>query len=211
MCRQYYEAILIARDYHRRMATPRRGFPRGKGSIEIFPLVAEILVELQTVTSCTGFEIIIEKTPMLRQLYGMYLRYPNRAEIFISNTLDSNWARFVTCKELMHLVCDDSPKHYARDPYVQVELALRGKLPAGGNDSLDSEEFAFVTAIELMYPWHTRYLSDGMPDGVTSTQIADAFGIPAKIVDLYYSGSFARLSEAWNVDMKLDHFDAAGS
>lgn len=202
MSGRFCDAINVARDLHRRLDSRSPVKSGEQKPVQLFPLIDLLSADLTASQNLSDpYRILIEKTPLLARLYGMYLRFEDKAEISISASLNTCWSRFVTCKELMHLVCDSSKKHYATDPLNQINSALSRHIPRSKEDELNSEDFAFYAACEFLYPWETRFKAEQAE--LTRYQMADKFKIPEKVIDLYLLDGHGELSEQTNSGIVL--------
>ena len=204
MSGRFCDAILIARDCHVRLGPASSANQGRKEPVLLMALVSLFSRDLTTHYGMAApYSINILKTPKLDKLFGMYLRYVDHANIFTSLVLNTCWSRFTGCKELMHLACDRNQKHFASDPASQAEIALTRGLPRSETEELDSEDFAFYTAVEFLYPWATRYKTTASLGALSHQEIAKRFMIPEMVVKIYFTTGYGELSEQCNTGMSI--------
>lgn len=114
---------------------------------------------------------------------------PTTAIVLVREDLNFCWCRFVICKEMCHCLVD------ARDDRVSSVSALRDlaqglaskvTIPGTGNGPLESELWAELLAIELLFPYelrktHRQALKDGT---ITPYTLALRYRIPREYAEL---------------------------
>ncbi len=147
------------------------------------------------------YRITIEKEAVTVRtvfLAGMVERYSDRAKIYVRDDQDRAWLRFISAKELCHILIDidDDCSSNGVDTigYLLEEYKVE-------NDDLadkvaQSEMFAEIAAIELMYPYAERCsdrekISSGT---LTTAQIAEFYALPEFIVSRALTDWFHRLA-----------------
>ncbi|MBL4768110.1 MAG: ImmA/IrrE family metallo-endopeptidase [Rhodobacteraceae bacterium] len=137
-------------------------------------------------------------------LRGLVERYEDRALIYIRRQLSSDEQRFTAVKELCHIVIDEK-EDWSNDGVATIgglmfEYSIDNNEEA--NRMIQSEIWAEIAAIELMYPYddrvndHTR-----LDNGTTSIQvIAGQHAIPASIVSRAQAESFHKMTtQIWDM------------
>ena len=123
-----------------------------------------------------------------RILYGYLRFYSNKIDIGVNDNLNNCWNRFVTCKELSHLLLGTQNNGITKDPKVLIN-GLYMKLAFGSSDDLDHEHLAVLCASELMMPFQKSQLL--LKDkNITSIEIAKKFLLPLYIVQVYRDQNF---------------------
>lgn len=115
-------------------------------------------------------------------LRGMMLRYKDRVVIYVKKNMEKDWQKFAAVKELCHVVIDE-PEDWSVDGVATVTNLLaeyrlhQDRLAA---KVVQSETFAEIAAIELLYPFKERVTDrDNVNGGAMSTaQLASTYGIP---------------------------------
>ncbi len=95
-------------------------------------------------------------------------------------------------------MCDTEVSHFAKDPVEQIANALEKSYPRRPEDHLDSEDFAYYTALEFLYPWPTRFKTTGDLGGLSHFKVADRLKIPERTIEHYLLSSYGKLSEFVN-------------
>ena len=116
---------------------------------------------------------------------GAFIRHEDRYNIFVLSGLNLCWTRFVTCKELMHVVLDC-------DEYHNIEIQFGSHIEEAvdilpeGSPSACSEQLAEAAAMEVMFPFSEReaLIRNGATDYFA---IADRYKIPELMVQRYLS------------------------
>lgn len=127
---------------------------------------------------------------------GMFRLYKKKgvtrqsAVINFSNELNDCWRRFVTTKELIHLVISINPKtwtHVTLDGVKEVfdlkEIAL--------DSDIHLEDLAKLLALEILCPF--IYNDEIINSPLSSYQLAEQFMIPEKAIDRIRSKQYQKL------------------
>jgi Zn-dependent peptidase ImmA (M78 family) len=160
------------------------------------------------------YGIAIEKkavTVETQFLAGMVERYDNRAIIFIKADMDREWLRFVSTKELCHLLIDDGDMDCSSNGVETIEYLLE-EYKIQNDDFAErvaqSEALAEIAAIELMYPYSERCVDrDKVASGeLTTLSIAEYYCVPEFIVSRALADWFHKMATTiWHlVDDKQD-------
>ena len=128
-----------------------------------------------------------------RRLFGYIRIYKHKIDIGINNDLNRCWTRFVTCKELSHILLSDDKNGYTKDPKNLID-GLYLKLFLDGGGDLTHEHLATVCATEILMPYQLSQpmLKDSY---ITSIDIAQKFMIPLYIVHIYRKEEFMKMRE----------------
>ncbi|QFR34721.1 hypothetical protein [Ancylobacter sp. TS-1] len=188
----YVEALVLARDLHKRVSGEMLTKPDGTVlvPVDLAPLMLLVKDEFGP-----QFEVDIARTPKLNKVFGHYLRYDSRVKIRIADRLNTCWTRLVICKEIMHLFCSNSEEHYSTDPIEQLKKALDRNEPSALDHELHDEDFALFAAMEYLYPWHLRIKLADM-NGYDYLAVATKFRIPQIVVENYFITGYGSLSES---------------
>ena len=130
---------------------------------------------------------------------GYIRRYTNKIDIGVRENLNTCWTRFVTCKELSHILMGHNGDGVTTNPRELIS-GLYSALLFGKSDELDHEHLAQICAAELMMPYEISQslLEDKF---TTSPDIAHKFKIPLSIVQAYRNNSI--LQERKNIYTNL--------
>ena len=127
------------------------------------------------------------------------------ADIVVAETLNACWTRFVSTKELAHLIIDKEDDDCTHDP-VGLIRGLVDFFPTNIAADIKSERVATLAATELLMPWDKKPLIMGMiAEGKNNFQIALHFKVPEKVVEYWRSDVYQNLmSDAW-AGIDIDH------
>ncbi len=192
---RHVDVCLIVKDLFKKIGSGGDSIPIKVDSV-VLPAVAGFV----TTPNGLPYKISLDcKNWPANQLSGMLFRYPDRAEVIYSSTLNTCWARFVVCKELVHLLIDTEPKHFTKNPVALVQEIIN-KLPSVACvEELNSESLAIVGAVEMLLPWHLRKkMEDMMASGASDYAIALEFRAPEKIVNLVLRSEYGKTSAKSN-------------
>jgi hypothetical protein len=183
------EAIVLARDTYRAIGSPPP-----------FVSVDPVLRYAEKVSNAGGsidHKIVVFRAKADKTEYrGFWVRGHNSSTIFVSHELNDCWARFVICKEAMHILVDDVVERYAKSASEQAAESFEMVWPKQSRVKLTSELFAAVVTFELLYPWPHRRRRDAPPDSLMDE--AKRFMIPERYLDVYFKFEYGRLSEEIN-------------
>lgn len=152
----------------------------------------------QTVSRLSEYSIDLKLVSFeAHYIYGRCEKYEGRrAVIDIKYDLPKDWRRFVTAKELMHLMIDEdedmSPygdqtlEKLVQDGHIGVISTNGSELPS------QSELIAEVAAIELLYPIQLRLddLKETASQMVNHKKTAITYGIPINYVETAFSSQY---------------------
>ena len=187
---RFVDAVLIAR------AALDNSPPLEQGLVSINPGLRVYVQE------CERIQITLARADMdEKRLRGMVFRKNKLATIHTAAALNACWTRFVSCKELMHLLSDSKRNEYTVDADAQLRAAINQV--AVPDALLECEQFAFVAALEYMLPYSHR-----PPDlnGETAFAVANRFKLPEFWVEFFYStspsgSSYAKISQSVHKDL----------
>lgn len=116
-------------------------------------------------------------------LYGYFRNRGIEIEIGITENLNPCWTRYVTCKELSHILLGHKGEGITGDPRRLVSGLYTNYL-FGTDEALDHENLANICAAEIMMPYE---ISQPMfeADNANPIEIAQKFKIPLAIVQVY--------------------------
>ncbi len=85
---------------------------------------------------------------------------------------------------------------------VSDALASRKITPHLADDDLGAEAFCFCAAVEFMIPWKIRgKITDDRANGATNFDLAYRLRIPEFIVEEFFAGGHANLSDCVNREL----------
>lgn len=125
------------------------------------------------------------------------------AQIFWKSGLNKCWKRFVLCKELMHLVLDDTGSMV--DSSVELKQLAMAMMTSSNEFMTEniqaarkSEEMAVLAALELLFPIQYRHGLIRQKDErkYTNKQIAEVFLIPEMYVNIALNPLFHEMFKA---------------
>lgn len=128
-----------------------------------------------------------------------------RADVRIFRGLNTCWARFVTCKEMMHLF--DSPEEAVSDRdkfFTLMDEIDTPPPPTGQSPMLSSEYFAEWMALLLLVPKPLRdeYKKKLLADEITPYDVAWKFRIPQSVVRSLMSDRYDQAYKILVADME---------
>lgn len=132
----------------------------------------------------TGVKIrVVDVRTVNKILFGYIRVYENKVDIGVKENLNPCWTRFVTCKEISHLLIGNNGNGVTNDPKMLIN-GFYSKLLRGNDDAMDHEHLAMLCAAEIMMPYEISQplLKD---KDTTSIAIAQKFKIPLFIVQVY--------------------------
>lgn len=142
---------------------------------------------MKIITKITGAAIHLSLDEELR-LPGYLLKKREILEYTIVLARNSTWCwkRFTLCKELCHVLTDDGSV-YARSAIEQLAHAIKIRQAFNALAKLNSEEFCFLLAIELMIPLQRRLeIGSRVKKGEPDFNIANDLKMPEWIINYYY-------------------------
>ena len=135
-------------------------------------------------------------------LRGMLERANERVDIYIRESQTYSWKRFITAKEIGHIVIDE-PEDWAIDPVGTIGgVLLHSVLGSSKDDEEDnappevqSERLATVAAAELLFPHELRATARAqLQDGeITMRRLALDFEIPDSVVSWILSDRYIEI------------------
>lgn len=138
-----------------------------------------------------------------KQIMGRLYRYEKGgrkwAKIIVSDSLNLCWGRFVACKELAHLIIDNSENDLTSDPIALIRNLVENPFVNIATD-IHSEKLAVLAATELLIPWARRNEIYAMAAASKSNyEIATELKVPEKVVEWWRSDHYQqKLSDAWS-------------
>lgn len=130
---------------------------------------------------------------------GVYTDPKHVAEITYCKTLNPCWTRFVCCKELMHLMDDQTARTYTADQIGKLTLNLTSPAGMGGTAlpaDLLAEQNAIIKALSVLVPLgiipklHEQYKA-GLKNAY---DIALMLRIPEYYVKLLFSTEYQEMA-----------------
>lgn len=171
------------------------------GKVDVCPGFKNIVSDL------TKSTVVIREDDKLR-IPGYLLKVKGKSEyqIVLSSSQTTCWKRFTLCKELCHMLTDDSSV-YARNVTDQIAHAIKVRDAFRVTSELNSEEFCFILAIELMIPLQRRAeIRRKIKESESHFNIANSLKIPEWIINYYYK--IALLADTTDViRVALAHHD----
>jgi Zn-dependent peptidase ImmA (M78 family) len=156
-------------------------------SIDDFKWIIETYLE-ETVNI-----VEIEIPAASSSIRGWIVTYEDRYEIVVLDEKNFCWKRFVTCKELFHVVLDQELFHNMDMAKQIEEIALDSMdvKPAASFNAF-SEALAEIATIEFMFPFADRVavlenIKDG--DEIPAAELAERYKIPKVWVERVLSPS----------------------
>lgn len=156
-----------------------------------------------------AFEVVYKvkvrrfKVPDLKDelLRGAYLSFGAEVRICIDKNLSTEWERYITVKELCHLILTD-PEYMTEEPTTLLELMIHEETtPKDGEAPLDlvSDMWAKWAAYELLLPHDAR---PGAREKLAEVgglfSLSATYQIPEHVVEFVLSdGYMETCDEAW--------------
>jgi Zn-dependent peptidase ImmA (M78 family) len=138
-----------------------------------------------------------------KHILGRYQKYRNSIDIWVSNSLSNCWTRYVTTKELSHLIVDTKETSLTVDIHTTILWMLQDGMNKGVNDALDSEHIAAQLAIEVLLPYKlTQHLL--RDNTVSNIEIANRFKVPLRIIESIKNTKFNYLEQRDRAYSDLD-------
>ena len=142
------------------------------------------------VTAITNKKIEFHFVPELTST-SICSQSPQFSRILIPHSFNLCHRRFALCKELCHVLTDDASVK-AKNPSEQLSLArycsevVRNSNPKFFAVDLNSEDFCFLLAMELMLPTSKRnQILENMGKGETAYDIAFSLQLPESLINFY--------------------------
>ena len=176
-------------------------FPIDVG-LQVRPAVRQLVEERQKIKD---FSVQIKKVQADNKLvYGTLLRFEKHAIIKFPENLNRCWSRFVTCKEMGHLLMDSAPSHQSTNPEALIQGLIAGGTPTDASDDVWNDLIGIYFALEVLLPWQIRgQLVERKKAGETDLQIAKLTMCPEKYVNVMLSGGYGQTSAY--INQRLDN------
>lgn len=133
------------------------------------------------------------------QAYGIYRKFKVNGDTYrVKISVNSNrgntcWERYVTTKELSHILMGDAAKTHTKDIVELISDLLNEAdfVKSNIKEIVETEYLSMILAMELLVPYcHNAFLID---KNNTSLDIATIFSIPEKIIDFMKKESYQTL------------------
>jgi Zn-dependent peptidase ImmA (M78 family) len=124
---------------------------------------------------------------------GFYVNYPDRFEIVILQGQNKCWTRFVTCKELFHVILDGTESRTIDIEGLIDEFTISFlETEHSATSSAATEILAEVAAMEFLFPYENRAaaLEKCNDDPENYMEIARFYSIPRVLVEKYLNKHF---------------------
>jgi hypothetical protein len=165
------------------------------------PVPIRAVREYITESTRTRFEIL--RNPAIgQQMTGTIQRYnqgnDRHARIFVAQSLNRCYSRFVRCKEMSHVLIDKDGTSMSTD--VRGHLAQMIVTNFSPDEDIRSEILAWFAAIEILIPWaHKKKILDMAGNGKVNIEIAQKYMVPKIVVDHWRHPRYQILMEtAWS-------------
>jgi Zn-dependent peptidase ImmA (M78 family) len=175
-------------------------------------LSKELVPEGETVHSVpqivTAFEKVYAvkirrfKVPDLKDnlVRGAYLSFGQDVRILIDKNLPPDWERYITVKELCHLILTD-PEYMTEEPVALLEAMIHEETtPLDGEAPLDlvSDMWAKWAAYEILFPHEDREeAAKTLPSNDTAMfALAEKYEVPEHVVDWVLSETHMQTCKA---------------
>lgn len=132
-------------------------------------------------------------------LRGLYLRLDSDVTILLSAGMDPFWERFVSVKEMCHLILSD-PEYRTNSPSDLIEAMVLQPAEGEAPNDLTSDMWCRYAAIELLYPYEARMADlDQVSQGRQSIfSLSQYYEIPEHVIEMAISDTYMEISrEAW--------------
>ncbi len=188
------EAAVLARDTHRQLGQPK---------LVTLAAVYDYALKVCRNEYGSSFSISVHRVDVRPdEGRGMLCVEDHVAEIFVSKELNRCWRRFVTVKELLHLLIGPPYTKQVQQPVAdQIREAYEMFWPQQAQAPMKPEQAAAIVAFELLYPWPNRHRVANPPPTVLGE--ATSFLIPARYVDVYFNRGYGKLSEDVNDPLQV--------
>lgn len=145
-----------------------------------------------------AFKIHLEAKDWDRKnIVAMLVRYKTHAKVWYHrSSLNLCYRRFAVCKELAHLLIDNAQEHFTSDPIALIQQLITNVPMDDAATDLGSEQFAALSAVEILIPWgHRKMLRGMLEDGATDREVAEKIRVPEKIVNFFFRSKFGEESD----------------
>ncbi len=192
-CAVFRKVELIREEYHAKVLNGDQAML----SIESLRWVLESMYQRRILTSLVPFE-----GEFIR---GMVERWKDRLQIYVRANQPRDWLRFTAVKEMCHAFIDE-PADWSTEGVKTLDgVLVEYRLTEGAvaPRTAQSEIFAELAAIELLYPYDDRVrdlAKLAAPNADLSiTKIANYYGIPTAMVSrALASGHHTFSTRIWN-------------
>lgn len=127
-------------------------------------------------------------------ILGAYIAKVDGADICLIQGLNHCWTRFVTCKEVFHVVLDkEEYRNMSISEHVdEVTVAFPDSDASTPGAPVLAEKLAEIAAMEFLIPYKQRIVEIGAAngEGVNHTLIAAKYKVPRVLVETYFSSSY---------------------
>jgi hypothetical protein len=155
-----------------------------------FPIESDLIVAIaKHVNLQKGTTIkVVDIRNSSKIIYGYIRHYKHKIDIGVLESLNHCWTRYVTCKEISHILLGSNGDGVTGDPRDIIN-GFYEKMLCGQNAAYDHEHLAMICAAEIMMPYEVSQslLED---DIITSIDIALQFKIPLALVKIYKNKKF---------------------
>lgn len=126
-------------------------------------------------------------------VWGARLVVPDGFDICYVQNLNHCWKRFVVCKELFHVVLDDSDSwNMDLDGHIsEVTVSFPEPLSSPG-PSVKAEFLAEMGAMEFLFPFAFRQRELQGPHQGNFLEIAQKYRVPQVLIERYLSGDYMK-------------------
>ncbi|ACK52009.1 protein of unknown function DUF955 [Methylocella silvestris BL2] len=133
---------------------------------------------------------------------GLMERYIDRVTIYVKEDLDEYWKRFTVVKELCH-VMNDEPDDWSYEGVNTLKNLLTEYTlhqDSAASRASQSEIFAEIAAVELLYPFEQRAIDINGGSGKPIAEIARWYHLPELIVSRsLLEGYHGTVAEIWGL------------
>lgn len=140
----------------------------------------------------TGKTIDVEQVSTSGKVVHAYVKnYPHHAHIFVVESQNYCWRRFLVAKELCHLLLSDDKNSTSNVEEVEdlIGQLINGKFDSDPNPALLVENAAYIGAVELLLPQDIEPIADELfASGKDSLEVAISLKVPRRIVEFRYQG-----------------------
>ena len=171
-----------------------RGVRDVRATIRQYCLGADLLTPemehlLQGFEQTYGVTVKRYKAPDFRDelLRGVYIRTGNDVAIYLDANLSEDWERYISVKEMAHLILTD-PDYMTTEPTDLIENLIHEETaPQDGEAPLDlvADMWTKLAAHEILFPFEVRAAAKAALDAQTTTlfALAQQYGIPEHVIE----------------------------
>lgn len=166
------------------------------GNVDFLPISIDAAKEV--IEEFSGYSVTMRSVTFEgSHVFARVEKYSDKtANIDVKHTLDDQWKRFVSAKELLHLIIDKDEDMSPYGDQTLDKLVRDGHIGVisqnGDGPPAQSELIAEVAAMELLYPIQNRKadLAEVRNDGLTFSKIAIRYGMPINFIDTVFSDGY---------------------